>query len=343
MVDSVPLQRLRSIHQLAMTYLVYPSASHCRFEHSLGVMELAGKVFDVISQPSKRHQRLTDEVSDFLFEEKLDSSRAYWRNVLRMAALCHDIGHAPFSHAAEDLYPKDWGDHERMTEELILSDVMESYWGGESIVSSGGTPYDPRNIADLAIKPEKQVDEPEAETFISPLMGVLSEIITGDAFGVDRIDYLLRDSYHLGVEYGNFDLPRLIDTLIVLPFPDEKEQHPGEYGEPSIGIELGGLQSAEALAVARYSMFSQVYFHPIRRIYDIHYKDFLKEYLSGGQFTTDVLGHLELTDSEMMVALRSAAANPKADGHESAWRIVNRNHFRLLWGNQDGNARERVR
>jgi HD superfamily phosphohydrolase len=96
-LDSHPFQRLRQIHQLALTYLVYPRANHRRFEHSLGVMELADRVYGVVTRP----ENLTDWVRDLLPELADAMKREYWRRVLRMAALCHDIGHLPFSHAAE--------------------------------------------------------------------------------------------------------------------------------------------------------------------------------------------------------------------------------------------------
>lgn len=95
---------------------------------------------------------------------------------------------------------------------------------------------------------------------------------------------LRRQALHTGVAYGRFDHFRLIDTLRILPPPahgDERERS----SEPYIGVEAGGLQSAEALLLARYFMFSQVYFHPVRRIYNIHLKDFLKERLKGGCLT----------------------------------------------------------
>src|SRR6266436_3201596 len=98
-LNSRPFQRLRHIHQLALTYLLYPGATHRRFEHSLGVMELAGRVYDTVTDPNNI---LHDAVRDLVPEHnKFDHQ--YWRRVVRMAALCHDIGHLPFSHAAEDL------------------------------------------------------------------------------------------------------------------------------------------------------------------------------------------------------------------------------------------------
>lgn len=96
-LDSRPFQRLRHVHQLALTYLVYPGATHKRFEHSLGVMELAGRVYDVIT----RGENLSEEVREFLPEVADEHQRQYWQRAIRMAALCHDLGHLPFSHAAE--------------------------------------------------------------------------------------------------------------------------------------------------------------------------------------------------------------------------------------------------
>src|SRR5262249_7277632 len=116
-LNSQPFQRLRHIHQLALTYLVYPGATHKRFEHSLGVMELAGRVFDVVTN----RDNTSDQIRDLLSPLKNEDELRYWRRVLRMAALCHDIGHLPFSHAAEkELLPSGW-DREKLTREIICS------------------------------------------------------------------------------------------------------------------------------------------------------------------------------------------------------------------------------
>jgi HD superfamily phosphohydrolase len=120
-LNSRPFQRLRHIHQLALTYLVYPGATHRRFEHSLGVMELASRVFDVITKNA------TDEIKAQLKPLNNPDELAYWRRVVRMAALCHDVGHLPFSHAAEsELLPPDWN-HERLTQEIISSEPMRNH------------------------------------------------------------------------------------------------------------------------------------------------------------------------------------------------------------------------
>jgi HD superfamily phosphohydrolase len=114
-LDSRPFQRLRHITQLALTYLLYPGATHKRFEHSLGVMELASRVFDVVTATNA----IADDVRPLIPEAQIPDELRYWRRVLRMAALCHDIGHLPFSHAAEDeLLPAEWN-HELLTRRLI--------------------------------------------------------------------------------------------------------------------------------------------------------------------------------------------------------------------------------
>ena len=116
-LDSRPFQRLRHIHQLALTYLVYPGATHKRFEHSLGVMELASRVFDIVTH----RDNVTDHIRARVPELNQRDRLAYWRRVLRMAALCHDVGHLPFSHAAEkELLPEGWDHQEGSSQGLFV-------------------------------------------------------------------------------------------------------------------------------------------------------------------------------------------------------------------------------
>lgn len=305
-LDSRPFQRLRYIHQLGLTYLLYPGATHRRFEHSLGVMELASRVYDIVTEPTNIFH---DSVREII---PVDYDLQYWRRVLRMAALCHDIGHMPFSHTAEiELLPEGW-DHERLTIEIIHSENMENIWSDIKIKSE--------DVAKLAVGPKKFKDPKfgEWET-------ILSEIITGNSFGVDRMDYLLRDSYHAGVAYGKFDHYRLIDTIRILPKTENGSV------EPALGIEEGGLHSAEALLLARYFMYTQLYFHSVRRIYDIHLRDFLKKWLEDGYFHTAIQDHLRLNDNEILTALFKASENDKLKGYDSARRIINRDHFKLIY------------
>ena len=327
-IDSDHFQRLRDVHQLALTYLVYPGASHKRFEHSLGVMEVAGRIFDVVT----RLDKVGDAVRDVI-PEPGSSEHQYWRSVLRIAALCHDLGHLPFSHAAEEaLLPEGW-DHERLSREIIHSPEMAEVWDGMR------PKPDPDDIVKLALGPRK-VEKLKLGLAFNPWQAILAEIIVGDVFGADRIDYLLRDSLHTGVAYGRFDHNRLIETLRIIPGAPEGRDGSNDV-DPQLGCERGGLESAEALMLARYFMFAQVYYHSARLAYNEHLKDFLATWLPGGKFPTDIQGHLAVSDSQVLAAIRTAANDTTAAGHDPARRISQREHFRIAYerGPDDVGAR----
>jgi hypothetical protein len=104
-----------------------------------------------------------------------------------------------------------------------------------------------------------------------------------------------------------------------------------------LGVKLGGIYSAEALSLARYFMFSQVYYHSLRLIYDEHLKDFLSAWLSRGSllnegtFPVDLEAYLQITDDEVNAAMREAAADSRQAGYDPARRIMSHNHFRVLY------------
>lgn len=320
-LDSQPFQRLRHINQLALTYLVYPGTTHKRFEHSLGVMELASRIFDVVTDPSCSDENVKQLLPELFNHDK----RAYWRRVVRMAALCHDMGHLPFSHAAEDMLPRGVT-HEQITAEIIQSSELSGIWQKMT------PPLREADVIKLALGPK----EAKGKTF-SLLEGLLSEIIVGDAFGADRMDYLLRDSHHAGVAYGRFDHYRLVDTLRILPPPPSGKG--GQSDELQLGVEHGGIHSAEALNLARYFMYSQLYFHPIRRIYNIHLMDFLRDWLPNGKFETSPAQHILMTDNEVTAAIASAARTPGTAGSDPAKRIAQRQHFRLVYEQNPDDAK----
>jgi HD superfamily phosphohydrolase len=316
-IDSPPVQRLRHIHQLAMTYLVYPGATHKRFEHSIGVMELAGRVFDVLTDQSNVSNEARESIPQLADAEK--EKLPWWRHIVRIAALCHDVGHPPFSHAAEKsgLLPTDKS-HEDITAEVLQSPVLSE------LLTSFEPAIPPEKVAKIAVG-QKHAQDVEFSTWET----LLSEIITGDAFGVDRMDYLLRDSLHTGVAYGRFDHFRLIDTLRIVVRTDPAT---GEFLAPEIGVQEGGLQSAASLLLARFFMFSQVYFHKTRVAYDLHLIDFLKKWLEpeGGRFPSDIGSYLEFTDNRVLEAIASKR-NEDGDLGVLAKRLSDRKHFRVLY------------
>ena len=320
-INSCPFQRLRHIHQLAMTYLVYPGATHRRFEHSLGVMHLASRIFDVLlADDNTKH--LPDFIKNAIPELQEKSQRDTWKRTLRMAALLHDVGHLPFSHGAEKLLP-DGCTHETMTWRIITSDIMTPLLKRLQV--------EPTIVAKLAVgQKDLPKEAKEAGLQLSTWESLLSEIIVGDAFGADRMDYLLRDSHHLGVSYGHFDLDRIISSLRIGYRPPEGESEEDQSAEPMLGVDEGGLYAAGALLWARYSIFSQVYFHHVRRIYDIHFQDFLKTCYPEG-YPITLAEYLALTDNELLAQLSLAARSPDAAGHKEACAIVNRQHFKKVY------------
>ena len=306
-INHFAFQRLRRIRQLAWTDYVYPGAMHTRFEHSLGVMHMASLLYDGIVERSKDVLK-----SELGYNE--DGFKRY-RAFVRIAALLHDVGHAPFSHASEELFPKkEDGNpfkHEKYSAEIIrqyFSDILDR------------NPNYGFNTNDIANSLE---GKSEAKNYLFWL-----GLIDGQ-FDADRMDYLLRDSLHAGVNYGRFDWRRLVNTVVVVPGV-ESNSRDADQGRisPRIGVSEGGWHAVEGLILARYFMFTQIYFHKTRVIYDHHLckalsviipnrvfplptKDGLKEYLAWDDWK--VLGCLS-----------------EGKGGEHGRRLRERDHYREI-------------
>lgn len=267
-IDSRAFQRLRYLRQLGISYLVYPGATHTRFEHSLGVMELVTRIYDTITQESS------------LSKEELH----YWRRILRIAALCHDMGHLPFSHTAEKpLLPV--GGHEERTLAVIQSAPMRALWREIG-------PTAEEDIIKIALS-KKDFSS------LTPWEKVLSKTITEDNFGADRVDYLIRDAVYTGVGYGHFDYRHLIESLRMLP--------------DTIGVASDGMLSVESLWIARYMMYARVYFHPKCRLYSWHLTRFMTRHYCENGFPATIEGYLSQTDDTILQALSEAARQGDCD------------------------------
>ncbi|MEW6279276.1 MAG: HD domain-containing protein [Candidatus Eremiobacterota bacterium] len=308
-IDSEPVQRLRSIQQLALTSLVYPGATHTRFEHSLGVMHVAGQIFDVITDRENVQSNVAERLPDIRGDIRDEEKRVKWRRTVRMAGLLHDVGHYPFSHAVEKGLK-----HEIMSLQLIRSDPLK-----ELLTAMG---LDAEQVGRVALgrddhdKATQALGEEPAD--FTPWEKILAAIITGD-FGADRIDYLLRDSLHAGVAYGRFDHHRLIDCIrVLIPGPNQGKL----LLEPALGLSHGALQAFESMVLARHFMFGQVYFHPVRQAYDYHLQAFIAELWPKGLPTTPE-EHLKVTDIEVLAELRKS-------GSDSSMRILKRKHYKVL-------------
>ena len=318
-IDSPQFQRLRDIHQLAMTYLIYPGASHKRFEHSLGVMELATNIFDVVMDDDNLTKRSRE-----VFKEQLQNKQ-YWRQTLRMAALCHDVGHLPFSHTGEKIL--EGINHEDLTRELIKGDMKQFFNQIPVNAPDGGKTLDPKIISIIATDDFEKTTEQNPEELWKK---ILSSIITSDLFGADRMDYLLRDSYHVGVPYGLVDKDRLVRSLRILDIPlkDNNESIP-------LGIHEKDLPLVESLLMSRHWMYSQVYQHPTRKIYDEHLQDFLKELMKEENFKVNEdkpEGYLRCTDTDILRELFMIQDNSEHRLHNHSNKLLERKYrFRLVY------------
>ena len=243
LVDTPIFQRLRRIRQLAGAHLVYPSAQHSRFEHSLGTMHVAGYAGETL---------LT---KGYLDNEDLVQE-------LRLAALLHDIGHGPFSHLFEEvLEARCKTSHEDMGRKIIsyseVSDIVRKYG------------YNSSDICKLSF------GESNVKFF--------NEIIAG-GLSADSMDYLSRDGFFTGVEYGKIDYHRLISSFEIV-------------SNGHLAINRSALYSFESMLISRYEMFKAVYFHKTVRSAEVmllHSMTLADEEM--GLTDTSLKNYLDLTD-----------------------------------------------
>lgn len=301
-ISQSAFQRLRRIRQLGWTDYIYPGAMHTRFEHSLGVMHTATLLYDAILKSSKNI--LTSELA---YDE---TGFLRSRQLVRLAALVHDVGHAPFSHASEDLFPERDSRKKYVHEDYSVAIIRsELYHAIEEHPLNESYGFDADSIAALIEGSTKA----KQSVFWRPL-------IDGQ-MDADRMDYLLRDSYHAGVQYGKFDLHRVVSTVRPVRYEDGRA--------PRLGIAEGGWHAAEALVLARYFMFTQVYFHKTRVAYDVHLRGALKEMLHGGRFPRPLNGELKeflKWDDWTVLGLLT-----QGGGGEHGECLRTRNHFRLVY------------
>ncbi|MEM2947780.1 MAG: HD domain-containing protein, partial [Candidatus Bathyarchaeia archaeon] len=211
-IDSYPVQRLRRLRQLAGSEYVYPGANHTRFEHSIGVMYLAGKVTE------------NPNISQLISQEEAEA--------VRIAGLLHDVGHGPFSHIFEHLLTKKLNKtHEDITAWIIKNGELK-----DALANCG---YKAEDIAELAVG-----------TLSIRGKAFLNQIIRS-SIDVDKLDFVVRDTYHTGAEYGFVDVFRLIHTFDVL--------------DGNLAVDMGALSTLESFIIARIESFKSIYFHRVGR------------------------------------------------------------------------------
>ena len=287
-INSAPFQRLRNIKQLAMTYLVFHGAEHTRFGHSIGVMHLVSKAF--LSAVKNGNY--------YFCWKKI----AWYNQLLRLIALTHDLGHAPFSHASESVFP-DSLNHEMITEKIVTETEIADYISeiGKEFVEKYGEDYNitPQLICDIYMG--RQAGDNSEFVFLRSFMD--SEL------DCDKMDYLLRDSMYCGVNYGKFDLERLISSLTIYV----------QDNCPRLAIKDGGEQVFEEFVLARYFMFIQVYFHRTRRYFDVMFYKALSCILPNGKYPMVIKDYLQWDDTRVIQLMRQ-----QVDTNEACNNIINR-------------------
>lgn len=287
LVENPFVQRLRNILQTGFSYLPFPGATHSRYSHCLGVMHLAGHAFDSVF-----------ETYSFSSEEV----RASYRQAVRLAALTHDIGHSPFSHSTEfampplvelglKWYPKTAAGvratHEDYTVAIIASDSVAG-------LINNGFNCTARHVASL-ISQDVQVDD---DFFIDcglDYRPILSQIISSE-LDVDRLDYLVRDSYYSGARYGTVDVPWLISNLRPIV-------HDGFVG---LGLDHSAIYAFDDFMIARHHMFLMVYFHHKSVVYEELLKRHVRSPESGWSIPADLDEYLLVDDVSLEMHLRNS-------------------------------------
>ena len=258
-LDTTPFQRLRYVRQLGHAFLVYPGATHTRFEHALGTYHLARRALGVLQERGSLAAVATDEPA-----------------VIRLAALLHDIGHYPFSHALEEAgLPS----HETLARDHLRHPEL-----AHALAATG--------IRDVADRIAALITGGSA----SPLHGLIA-----GALDLDKIEYLTRDAHMCGVPYGTVDVDRLLHSLVVVR----------ESDRPTVGLHEKGVSALESLLFAKYQMYRNVYWHHAVRSATAMFKRLVRDAIRGGRLEVAWIGGS--TDEALMERLGAHGDAPLAE------------------------------
>jgi HD superfamily phosphohydrolase len=330
LLDSVLLQRLRGVRQLGMAHLVYPGATHDRLEHIRGVVAGAQRMLESLERNAK-HRRQFGAPPDKDIPLPTENDR--WS--VRLAALLHDIGHGPFSHATEPLL------RERFAKDFVTADkvLREAFEGVARIAPS-------EILAALLVVSEamgRLLDHPRlgipsegggrdlAPAIAARLLGsrsylyasYLSGIISGP-LDADKLDYMARDSHHAGLPVG-LDIDRLISKLEVVTVTrdnapaslrDRVEKMPG-HRIREVGIALAGLGAYEQMIIARVILYDRLYHHHKVRAAEAMVRQLVRlaEQERGRQITlAELLSH---HSDDTMVEIWGGRLRTAAEGKDS--------------------------
>ena len=307
-VDHPIFQRLRGIKQLGFTDQAFPGATHTRYAHSIGAMEVATKMFDAVFPVGE--SPLSGSTRDGL------------RQLLRLALLLHDLGHPPGSHASERAMPtiaslnlpcyseseaRQRASHEDYTIKLLidseLTDCLVSRFGHKGIT--------PQHIAHLI---SGKFPECAAFTQVDGIdyFPLLTQMVSGE-MDADRMDYLQRDSFYTGVSYGKFDHSWLLENML----------HHVVDDRAYMSLTNRAVFAFEDFLLSRYHMFVSVYYHYISVGLETMLGRFYQEAPDDFAIPSDSAAYARTDDIALWSALRTSS-NPWAQ------RIASRNAYRRV-------------
>ncbi|MCE7733947.1 MAG: HD domain-containing protein [Candidatus Heimdallarchaeota archaeon] len=231
-LESPYIQRLRDVRQLGIAEYVYPGATHSRFTHSLGVLHNVTLMFDAAYNNWIRNPDLCGDIdADNVFSDRS-------LQVTRLAALCHDLGHLPYSHNLEPAIK--W-----MADSKLISESFK-----HEQISAAILEKDLGHILDDLVPDISGLIE---GVYFNLEVPMFSNFLISSAIDADRMDYLFRDSVFCGVDYGRFDKPRLLDSL----YPYRIKVGGQKYD--AMAIHNKGIESVEQFLLARHRMHQTIY------------------------------------------------------------------------------------
>lgn len=323
LIQTKPMQRLRRIKQLGFSEFVYPSATHTRFSHVVGAMQMARRMLQVL----KRNQIFDDTP-----ETSLDIAATL------AAALLHDIGHGPYSHVFEEISERfGIGDtHEDYTKALMaapeISDILKEY--------------------EIFEKTKRFFDKEPGYT--------LFNAVISSQLDCDRLDFLSRDRHHSGIRSAAIDLEWLFDSLTI---EKVEKDDAGDVKEYCFVFKEKGLVVVEEFVLAYISMYRNVYFHKTTRAVQHLIRDMLvaliENYASDDQVTslpilqyflrrdekieTKLDLYLELDDLSLIELTKLCARNDWGLASELAKRFFARDLYKCfeLQNTEGGNVPRR--
>ena len=309
LIDAPFYQRLRNVKQLGFTDLAFPGGTHTRYAHGIGAMHVASRVFDSLAK----------------LRELPDSDRFRFRQALRIAMLFHDVGHAPLSHTSESIMPPRaslslpaWttgpGDESRRAnhEDYTLKILLDSDIAAAIDDAFGEAGITPSAVASLVIG---RAAPGEEDAFVARGLDwapLLRQVVSSE-LDADRMDYLQRDSFYTGVNYGHYDLDWLAGNLSVAEM----------NGKAHLALAKRAIFAFEDFLLSRYHMFLSVYYHYTPICFDGMLLRYFREAPGEYALPSDIREYLEHDDVTLTGCLRRSSNRwAQAVVRRRPWRLV---------------------